>query len=166
MKALSSLGVRTSASVVLLGVLVLVAVAILAVPIIPALHAQPRPNEDEIRRLEQREVRAIIARDSDTLRTLWDKAYVVNNPDNVVVEAKPDPVDRPVMQKARMSMTRSPEKITFRGDFAISMGSETIVPGDGQPRAGQTVKRRYTNIWMKQSGGWKLVARHANVVCP
>jgi ketosteroid isomerase-like protein len=35
-----------------------------------------------------------------------------------------------------------------------------------QARSGQTVKRRYTNIWMKQSAGWKLVARHANVVCP
>lgn len=35
-----------------------------------------------------------------------------------------------------------------------------------QARSGQTVKRRYTNIWMKQSAGWKLVARHASVVCP
>ena len=58
------------------------------------------------------------------------------------------------------------EKVTFRGDVAIAMGSETIVPGEGQPRAGQTVARRCTNIWMKQSGGWKLVARHANAVCP
>jgi ketosteroid isomerase-like protein len=29
----------------------------------------------------------------------------------------------------------------------------------------QTVKRRYTNIWMKKDGNWKLVARHANVIC-
>jgi ketosteroid isomerase-like protein len=95
---------------------------------------------------------------------LWDSAYVVNNPDNVVVEAKPDPTDRPVMQKARVTMTR-PEEITFRGDFAFSMSSEPMVPGEGQPRAGQTVNRRYTNIWMKQSDRWKLVARHAIVVC-
>jgi ketosteroid isomerase-like protein len=141
-------------------------IALVAAPSAPALRAQLSSSEDEIRRLEQLEVRALMARDTEVLRTLWDGAYIVNNPDNVVVEAKADATDRPVMQKARMSMTRSPEKITFRGDFAFAMGSETIVPGDGQPRAGQTVNRRYTNIWMKQSGGWKLVARHANVVCP
>ena len=141
-------------------------IAVVAAPSAPAPRTQSASIEDEIRRLEQREVRALMARDATELRTLWDSAYIVNSPDNVVVEAKPDPTDRPVMKKARMSMTRAPEKITFRGDFAFAMGSETIVPGEGQPRAGQTVNRRYTNIWMKQSGGWKLVARHANVVCP
>ncbi len=146
-------------------VLSLAGMALAASLSVPALRAQSPSPEDEIRRLEQVEVRAIMARDTQTLRTLWDSAFVVNNPDNVVVEAKADPTDRPVMNKARSAMTRNPEKITLRGDFAFSMGSETIVPGEGQPRAGQTVTRRYTNIWMRQSGGWKLVARHANVVC-
>lgn len=141
------------------------AIAFIAAPTAQAGRIQASASEEEIRRLEQLEVQAIVARDRDTLRTLWDAAYVVNNPDNVVVEAKEDPVDRPVMEKARISMTRMPEKITFRGDFAFSMGSETIVPGEGQPRTGQTVNRRYTNVWMKQAGGWKLVARHASVVC-
>ena len=152
---------RYSGVTILLGV-----VAAFTLVAAPPFGAQQSSSETEIRRLEQLEVRALMERDIEVLQTLWDNAYVVNNPDNVVVEAKADSTDRPVMQKARMSMTRSPEKITFRGDFAFSMGSETIVPGDGQPRAGQTVNRRYTNIWMKQSDGWKLVARHANVVCP
>jgi ketosteroid isomerase-like protein len=132
----------------------------------PALFAQAAADETEIRRLEQMEVRAVLGKDAATLRTLWDKELVVNNPDNVVVTAKADPVDRPVMHQPRTAFTRTVEKVTFRGDFAFSMGSETLVPGDGQPRAGQTVVRRYTNIWMRQPGGWKLVARHANVVCP
>jgi len=142
------------------------AVLLIVATAVRVVGAQSSSPEDEIRRLEQLEVRAIMERDTKTLRTLWDAAYVVNNPDNKVVEAKPDPTDRPVLQKARTSMTRTPEKITFRGDFAFAMGRETIVPGEGQPRAGQTVNRRYTNIWMKQSDGWKLVARHANVICP
>jgi ketosteroid isomerase-like protein len=129
------------------------------------VRTQSASSEEEIRRLEQLEIRAIMSRDTDTLRKLWDEAYVVNNPDNIVVQAKSDPADRPVLKEARTSMTRTPEKITIRGDVAFSMGSETIVPGEGQPQAGQTVNRRYTNIWMKQSAGWKLVARHANVVC-
>ena len=159
-------GVRTITRRLVVALIPL-AVIVLGVPLVEsAVRAQTQPDEAEIRRLEQLEVRAIVARDTATLRTLWDAAYVVNNPDNLVVDAKPDPTDRPVMQKARIAMTRTPEKITFRSDFAIAMGSETIVPGEGQPSTGQTVTRRYTNIWMKQSGGWKLVARHANIVCP
>jgi ketosteroid isomerase-like protein len=123
--------------------------------------------ENEVRRLEQLEVRAILARDRDTLRTIWDAAYIVNNPQGVIAEASADdPTDRPVMQMARTAFTRTTEKVAVRGDVAFAMGSETIVPGEGQPKTGQTVTRRYTNIWMKQASGWKLMARHANVVCP
>lgn len=139
---------------------------LVAAPQRAAAGAQPPANEDEIRRLEQLEVRAVMTRDRDTLRTLWDAAYIVNNPEGVIAEAGADATDRPVMKLPRQSMTRTTEKVTFRGDFAIAMGGETIVPGEGQPKAGQTVARRYTNFWMKQPGGWKLVARHANVVCP
>jgi ketosteroid isomerase-like protein len=153
-------------TVVLRVSLVLPVLAILVLAASPRASAQPPSSEEEIRRLEQLEVRAVLARDRDTLRTLWDDGYIVNNPQGVIAEAGKDATDRPVMQMARGSMTRTTEKVTFRGEFAIAMGSETIVPGEGQPRAGQTVPRRYTNVWMKQSGGWKLVARHANVVCP
>jgi hypothetical protein len=30
----------------------------------------------------------------------------------------------------------------------------------------QTVYRRYTHIWQKKEGIWKLLARHANRICP
>lgn len=110
-------------------------------------------------------MQAVLARDTVTLETLWDKAYVVNNPDNKVVLAKANPVDRPVLQKPRASFTREVEHVTVRGDLVISMGNETVVPAGDLPRSGQVVKRRYTNIWMKVDGLWKLVARHANEIC-
>jgi hypothetical protein len=121
--------------------------------------------EDEIRRLEQIEVKAILARDTATLEKLWDKNYVVNNPDNKIVLANADPVDRPVLKKPRSSFTREVEQITIRDNIVISMGSETVVPAGDLPKSGQTVKRRYTNIWMKVGDNWKLIARHANEVC-
>ncbi|MEO8353520.1 MAG: nuclear transport factor 2 family protein [Chthoniobacteraceae bacterium] len=121
--------------------------------------------EDEIRRLEQIEVKAILARDTTTLEKLWDKNYVVNNPDNKIVLANADPVDRPVLKKPRSSFTREVEHIAVRDNIVISMGSETVVPASDLPKSGQTVKRRYTNIWMKIGDSWKLVARHANEIC-
>lgn len=30
--------------------------------------------------------------------------------------------------------------------------------------AGQPVKRRFTNIWNKEAGTWRLFVRHANVI--
>lgn len=123
----------------------------------------PDPVETEIRRLEQMEVKAVLERDTPTLSKLWDAKYVVNNPDNKIV-AGVTPEKRPVLQKPRKAFTREVEHVTVRENLVISMGSETIVSGEGEPHAGKTVHRRYTNIWQRVEGEWKLIARHANVI--
>ena len=74
-------------------------------------------------------------------------------------------LDRPVLKKARTSFSRETEQVIVRGDIVFAMGSETVVPAEDQLKPGQTIKRRYTNIWMKKEGMWKLVARHASVIC-
>jgi hypothetical protein len=130
------------------------------------LSAQNQTSEAEIRNLEQTEVQAVIKKDTTTLKKLWDKDYVVNNPDNKIILAKSNPLDRPVLQKARTSFTREVENILINDNIAISMGSETVVPIGNDLKSGQTINRRYTNIWMKKEGTWKLIARHANVICP
>jgi len=45
------------------------------------------------------------------------------------------------------------------------MGSEEVVFTGNVSEAGQTIKRRFTNIWVKQNGVWKLTFRHANNLC-
>jgi hypothetical protein len=122
----------------------------------------PDPVETEIKRLEQMEVKAFLERDIPTISKLWDAKYVVNNPDNKIVAGIP-PEKRPGLQKPRNSFTREVEHLTVRENLVISMGGETIVPGDGEPHAGKTVHRRYTHIWQRVEGEWKLIARHANV---
>lgn len=129
------------------------------------LYAQDHATQDEIKQLEQKEVQAVLATDSVVLKKLWDKNYVVNNPENRIVPAVPNSVSRPVLQRARTSFIREVELITINGDVAVSMGNETVVPAGDLPNAGQAVKRRYTNIWMRKDGAWKLIARHANVIC-
>lgn len=130
------------------------------------MFAQEQDTESEIRKLEQMEVQAILNKDSVTLLKLWDKDYVVNAPDNKINFAGETTLDRPVLRSSRRSFTRDVEQVIIRGNTVFSMGSETVVPTENQPNAHQPVKRRYTNIWMKQDGSWKLVARHANVICP
>jgi hypothetical protein len=127
--------------------------------------AQNQQIEEQIKKLEQMEVKAVLEKDTITLKKLWDKEYVVNNPDNKVVLAIPNSVSRPVLNQPRNFFTREVEHITIRENIAFSMGNETVIPGGDLPKSGQTVKRRYTNIWMKVEGSWKLVARHANEIC-
>jgi ketosteroid isomerase-like protein len=129
------------------------------------LFAQNLTTETEIKNLEQNEVQAVLNKDTIELKKLWDKDYVVNNPENKIVLAKLNSVDRPVLQKQRTSFTREVEKIIINGDVAISMGRETVVVMDDNTKTEQTVERRYTNIWMKKDGSWKLIARHANKIC-
>jgi len=63
------------------------------------------------------------------------------------------------------SFVREAETVLVHGDTVIVMGRETVVPKGESPGAGQTINRRYTNIWMKREGRWRLVARHASVIC-
>jgi ketosteroid isomerase-like protein len=128
------------------------------------LFAQDKTIESEIRNLEQQEVQAVLKKDTVMLLKLWDKDYIVNAPDNMINFAGKTTLDRPVLKRPRVSFTRDVEQIIIRGDVVFAMGSETVVPGD-QTQAQQPVKRRYTNIWMKKDGMWKLMARHANVIC-
>lgn len=129
------------------------------------LFAQSSVVETEIKKLEASEVQAVLAKDTITLKKLWDKDYVVNNPENKIVPAKSNSVDRPVLQKQRTSFTREVQKITVNGDIAISMGKEIVVSIDDTQNTEKTIERRYTNIWMKKDGFWKLIARHANKIC-
>ena len=129
------------------------------------LFAQQQNIETEIRKLEQTEVDAVVNKDTVALKKLWDNDYIVNNPDNKIILAKSNSVDRPVLQRQKVSFTRVVENILINGDIAISMGKENVVATDEASKLVQNIKRRYTNIWMKKDGTWKLAARHANRLC-
>jgi hypothetical protein len=64
------------------------------------------------------------------------------------------------------SFVREPETVVIHGNTVIVMGAEAIKPTANAPGAGQTIRRRYTNIWMKRNGRWVLVARQASIICP
>jgi hypothetical protein len=77
------------------------------------LFAQNLTTETEIKSLEQDEVQAVLNKDTNALKKLWDKDYIVNNPENKIVLAKSNSVDRPVLQKQRTSFTREVEKMAM-----------------------------------------------------
>jgi ketosteroid isomerase-like protein len=68
------------------------------------------------------------------------------------------------------SFERQIEFIRVDGDFATVMGLETVQPITDAPtaglKAGQSIQRRFTNIWKRDGDTWRLFIRHANVIAP
>lgn len=123
--------------------------------------------EGEIRALEQKEHQAMLHGDAATLKQIWAPDFMVNAPFNRVTLSAQEVVD---LVKAGVikysSFTRTIEQVMIKPGMVITMGSEAVVPVGNAPKAGQTINRRYTNIWMKEQGSWRLVARHANEILP
>ncbi|HEY0763470.1 MAG TPA: nuclear transport factor 2 family protein [Pyrinomonadaceae bacterium] len=117
--------------------------------------------EQEIRRLDLAHADAVLRGDLAALDKLWTKDFKVNNPFNQIDRA--DRIRTGAVTYS--SFIREPETVLIHGDTVIVMGREIVVPKGNSPDSGKTINRRYTNIWMKRSGNWRLVARHASVIC-
>jgi len=118
--------------------------------------------EQEIRRLDVAHADAVLRGDLAALDKLWTEDFKVNNPFNQIDRA--DRIRTGAVTYS--SFIREPETVLIHGDTVIVMGREIVVPKGDSPDSGKTINRRYTNIWMKRSDNWRLVARHASVICP
>jgi hypothetical protein len=118
--------------------------------------------EQEIRTLEERGRLAFLAGDTGTLDTMWDSRLLVNSPLNVVND-KTRVLD--LLGKGLIRHTKDDveiEHIARYDDVVVVMGRDTV---DGPPTNVLT-HRRFTNIWQLQDGGWRMIARHAQVFSP
>ena len=121
--------------------------------------------EQKIRKLDAAQAEAILRKDFQALDELCAKDFTVNNPRGDISrgnEAVKELIRSGVINYA--SFLREIEAVMIYEKIIIVMGRETLVPNENSPQAGQTVRRRYTNIWMKRNGKWLLTARHANVI--
>jgi len=126
-------------------------------------HAQ-NAAEAEIRKLENAQKEAYFKKDTLTLFKLFSPDVVVHGPSNKIERLEDLLVRIRKGGSNRELYERVIEKITFADNVAIVMGHETIKPTGIAANAGKTVKRRYTNIWMKNGKGWQLVARQSTII--
>ncbi|MEO6541968.1 MAG: nuclear transport factor 2 family protein [Ferruginibacter sp.] len=122
------------------------------------------PAEAEIRKLEKEIKEAFLKKDTGILFKLFSPDFVVHAPNHKIItfqQLKPliqnGSVDRDVFEKIT-------EVVTFNNNIAIAMGHETLRPTGNAQHAGKTVKRRYTNVWMKTNDNWQLVARQSTII--
>lgn len=130
-----------------------------------SISAFAQQNMDaKIRQLEKMEGEAFAKKDTTTLLTLFSPQLVVNTPLNRVATFED------VMHLIRIGKIdvgadeKVIEKITFVENVAIVMGYDIVKPQGAMANAGKTVKRRYTDIWMKDKNNWRLTARQATII--
>lgn len=127
-------------------------------------------DQQDVRERDDQERVAALNRDVAALQRLWADDFTVNAPNNRVVVGKKAVLDTFVGGGIInfSSFERSIEFLRVDGDFAVVMGLETLVPISSAPTAGLTagrkVVRRFTNVWKKETGVWRLYWRHANVI--
>jgi hypothetical protein len=118
--------------------------------------------QQEIRTLEERGRAAFLAADIPTLDAMWDNRLLVNSPLNVVND-KARVLELLGSGRIRHTMNEVEiEHIGRYGDIVVVMGRDTV---DGPPTNVLT-HRRFTNVWQLQDGGWRMNARHAQVIAP
>ena len=122
--------------------------------------------EQEIRKLDLAEADAIQRGDFAALNKLLAEDFTVNSPRNEIVKGREGVfalIRSGVVNYS--SFVREPEAVLVYENTVVVMGLESIKPTGNAPGAGQTVRRRYTNIWVERNGKWLLTARHASVIC-
>jgi len=118
--------------------------------------------ELEIRDLEEQGRVAFLAGDTATLHELWSDELLVNSPLNIIND-KQRVLD--LLKSGRIRHTFDDvviERIDRYDDVVVVMGRDTV---DGPPH-GKIVNRRFTNVWQLRDGGWKMIARHAQIIAP
>ena len=140
---------------------------IAAAATLAAGQARKTPGaEEEIRRLNAREVDALLRNDVTALKDLWSDDFVVTNPFNKFINKQQVVGMTESGALAFKSYDRQLDYIRVYGVTAIVTGSETVLWAGRMPTTGQTSRLRFTGVWMKQRGRWQEVARYANMVMP
>ena len=121
--------------------------------------------EDEVRAAEERHLAAFRSGDAAAIDALFSDDFLVNSPRYDVLDKRQlmELVRRGLVNTA--SFTQNIDNIRRYGDIAIVMGGDTVVFAQPAPNAGQTIRRRFTDIWRIENGRWNFVARHANPIC-
>jgi hypothetical protein len=129
----------------------------------------PLPDEAGLRAVDERQRQVVLARDVEGLKPLLHPALRVNAPSNHILTREQLLAMVGRGDIAAESFERVAEQVTITGELGVVMGHETFTPVAsselGRLYGARLLRRRYTNVYLREAGSWRLLARHANVVC-
>ena len=131
-------------------------------------HAAQSPNEVSLRAADARQRAAVDEVDQKAIAAIAHPNLRINAPSNRVLTGE-DLIRMVGSGEIRNEVfERTPESVTITGDVGVVMGNETVLPGANSEQARmygrKTLKRRYTNVYLRSKGDWLHLARHANVI--
>lgn len=125
-------------------------------------------DEQIIRNLEAAGTAAFLKTDTIFLKKMWHPDYVVRNPFNKIVGVKEIMTLIKVMKITQVEFESIIDKITINEDIATVMGHDEPNVKTAKDGVDNEVKnqRIFTNIWRRQNGNWRMIARQATNVNP
>jgi ketosteroid isomerase-like protein len=116
--------------------------------------------ESEIRAREEEQRAAFLASDIPALDEIMSDGYIVNSPLQQVIQ-KPKLLELIGAGRIKhLSFEIEIESIVRHGDVVVVMGRDKVT----DPPDGVLSNRRFTNVWLRESGKWRSIARHAHVL--
>ncbi len=130
----------------------------------------PAPDEASLRAADAEQMRIIVDEDASAQQEFMHSNYMLNGPANAV-KRKPELVAMLARGDiASERFERKVEGVAITADVGIVMGSEVVTPSPtsnlGRLHPGETLHRRYTNVFLWQDGKWRFLARQASIVTP
>ena len=120
--------------------------------------AQKESVEETIRKVDNERIQAQIHADAVALGRIYADDFIGVGPSGTV-RTKPQVIaDFTSGDLKFQSITTDDVKVRVYGDTAVETGLSTMI---GQDK-GKAVPRetRFTRVWIKQEGHWRLVANH------
>lgn len=122
--------------------------------------------EQQIRAAEERHRIAFLTNDVGALDAMFSDDFIVNSPQNRIIEKGQLLGMVRSGALAISSFDQKIESIRRFGDVVTVMGEDRVVYAAPSPNAGQTHRRRFTDIWQLQGNAWRFVARQASMTSP
>lgn len=148
-------------------------VAALVLTTVIATTSASKPNEREGReavlaKLDLQQKDMVAKADVDGLAALSAPGLTINAPTGRVLTREQFLAMMRSGHIGAENFERTVESVTVSGNVGVVMGGEVFTP-TAQSELGRTygavpLKRRYTNIYVREGGAWRWFARHANVV--
>ena len=108
--------------------------------------------------------RAAVSDDHAMFAGLLADDLAVNNPQNGISVRGATGQRNATGQISYARYDRVIEYAGLRGDMVLLMGEETVLPKPVGGASAHEMHRRFTDLWKKANGGWKLTARQATII--
>lgn len=143
-------------------------IALVTSPAAVSQSHQPTASEAALAKIDLEQKDMVATADVARLAALSAPGLTINAPTGRVLTRGQFLAMMRNGQIGAESFERTVESVTAAGDVGVVMGSEVFTPTAGS-ELGRTygavpLKRRYTNIYVRDHGAWRWLARHANVV--